>query len=70
LHVDTYPTDIQTMRTIALFAVVLFLAPLAARAEQQAYEGHVVHSRRAPVVAHRVLPPFRGVHVYQGRGRK
>lgn len=29
--------------------------------------GHVVHSRRAPVVMHRVVPPFHGVHVYRGR---
>jgi len=26
--------------------------------------GQVVHTRRAPVVVHRVLPPFRGQHVY------
>ncbi|MGC4006230.1 MAG: hypothetical protein QM811_25185 [Pirellulales bacterium] len=29
--------------------------------------GHVVHSRRAPVVMHRIVPPYRGVHVYGGR---
>jgi hypothetical protein len=58
------------MRTIALLAAVLVFSPLLARAEQHALEGHVMHSRRAPVVAHRVLPPFRGVHVYQGRPRK
>jgi hypothetical protein len=30
-------------------------------------DGHVVHSRRAGVILHRAVPPFRGVHVYQGR---
>jgi len=29
----------------------------------------VVHTRIAPVIMHRVLPPFYGRHVYQGRSR-
>ena len=29
----------------------------------------VVHTRVAPVVVHRLLPPFYGRHVYQGRWR-
>lgn len=29
----------------------------------------VVHTRMAPVIFHRVLPPFYGRHVYQGRTR-
>jgi hypothetical protein len=29
----------------------------------------VVHTRVAPVIVHRVLPPFYGRHVYQGRVR-
>ncbi len=56
------------MRTALLIALALVLSPVAARAEQYSDGGHVVHTRRAPVVAHKVVPPFRGVHVYQGRG--
>jgi len=29
----------------------------------------VVHTRLAPVLVHRILPPFYGRHVYQGRVR-
>jgi hypothetical protein len=29
----------------------------------------VVHTRLAPVVAHRLVPPYWGKHVYQGRRR-
>jgi hypothetical protein len=55
------------MRTAALIALLLVASPAAARAEQYASGSHVVHTRLAPVVAHKVVPPFRGVHVYQGR---
>jgi hypothetical protein len=56
------------MRTavwLALGLASLWVVP--ARGEQRATGGQVVHSRRAPVVAHRLVPPFRGVHVYAGR---
>ncbi len=56
------------MRTLALIAILLLASPLAARAEQYASGDQIVHTRRAPVVAHKMVPPFRGVHVYQGRG--
>lgn len=53
----------------ALIALALLalssLAPIAAEARPQG--GSVVHARRAPVVMHRALPPFRGQHVYGGR---
>jgi hypothetical protein len=56
------------MRTALLIALALIAFPVAARAEQYASNGQVVHTRRAPVVAHKIVPPFRGVHTYQGRG--
>jgi hypothetical protein len=55
------------MRIAALIALLLAVSPVAARAEQYASGNQVVHTRLAPVVAHRVVPPYRGVHVYQGR---
>jgi hypothetical protein len=58
------------MRIAALIALLLAISPTAARAEQYASGNQVVHTRLAPVVAHRVVPPYRGVHVYQGRGRR
>jgi hypothetical protein len=58
------------MRSIALITLVLVALPAAARSEQYASGGKVIHTRLAPVVAHRVVPPFRGVHVYQGRSRR
>lgn len=56
------------MRFAALLVLILLASPTLARAEQYADGGQVVHTRRAPVVAHKLVPPFRGVHTYQGRG--
>jgi len=60
------------MRTVT---IVLFLllgcaiqSPL--HAEQYVRGSQVVHTRVDPVIMHRVLPPYRGVHVYEGRGRR
>jgi hypothetical protein len=57
------------MRAIALIAVLVLGSPLSVFAEQYvSNNGQVVHTRLAPVVAHKMVPPFRGVHTYQGRG--
>ena len=59
------------MRAIPLFVLLILLAlPTFARAERGEMGGHVVHSRRAPVIAHRMVPPFHGRHVYHSRGRR
>jgi hypothetical protein len=58
------------MRTFAIIAILFATFPSASNAEQYVNAGHVVHTRLAPVVAHRVLPPFRGVHVYAGRNTR
>ena len=55
------------MRSAMLFAFVLIVLSSVAKAEQYASGDHVVHTRLAPVIAHKVVPPFKGVHVYQGR---
>jgi len=51
--------------------LLLLALPLAAQARQYSVRSGskdmVVHSRLAPVVMHRALPPFKGQHVYQGR---
>lgn len=54
-------------------AVVALIAPSMAYArggKTMAENGQVVHSRRAGVIMHRAVPPFRGVHVYEGRQSK
>lgn len=54
--------------TILLIATFVSLAAAAPAVEARQYSngrGQVVHTRRAPVVMHRAVPPFRGVHVYQ-----
>ncbi len=57
------------MRAIALIAVMLLTSPVSLFAEQYTNSnGQVVHTRLAPVIAHKAVPPFRGVHTYQGRG--
>jgi len=53
---------------LVLALVVLPLSlPAAASAVQYVSNGKVVHTRLAPVVAHRISPPYRGQHVYGGR---
>ena len=53
-----------------LLAAISLVAPLSAQARQYAVQQggrtYVAHTRRAPVVVHRVLPPYWGEHIYQG----
>ncbi len=60
------------MTRIVLSLALLFALPFAAQARQYSSPkgGQVVHTRRAPVVMHRALPPFKGQHVYEGRVEK
>lgn len=52
--------------TTVILALASLVSPLALQARQyRTGGGQVAHTRRAPVVFHRVLPPFRGQHVYQ-----
>ncbi len=57
-----------------LFVLILLVASRAAQAERYTSNRNgravVVHTRMLPVVAHRVVPPFYGRHVYEGRGRR
>ena len=55
---------------IALVALVLPSSVWARGNKTMAGNGQVVHSRRAGVIMHRAVPPFRGVHVYEGRQAK
>ena len=57
-----------TLNALVLVSITL-VAPLTLHARQytikQGGRAQVAHTRRAPVVLHRALPPFRGEHVYQ-----
>ena len=55
------------MRSAFVFGLLAIGLATAAKAEQYASGDHVVHTRLAPVISHKVVPPFKGVHVYQGR---
>lgn len=60
-------------RWMIAVAVVALVAPSMAFArgnKTMAENGQVVHSRRAGVIMHRMVPPFHGVHVYEGRQAK
>ena len=59
------------MKNIActlLIVTLIIFAPLSAEARQYAVRqggrDYVAHTRRAPVVMHRALPPYRGEHIY------
>jgi len=64
--VDSQPEE-ASMRTFISIVFLLFVAPGISQAAQYARGSQVVHTRLAPVVAHRVVPPYRGIHVYEGR---
>ena len=54
-----------------LVVVTLFVYSSPAKAERYVAGKHVVHTRLAPVVVHRVFPPYGlGVHVYAGRNNR
>jgi hypothetical protein len=62
------------MRYVLAIALVLGTAVLALGSRQSTVtssgKGVVTHSRAAPVVVHRVLPPYGvGKHVYAPRGK-
>ena len=48
-----------------LLALIVIAAPSIAHARQYQVGRNVVHTRRAPVIMHRLVPPYAGVHVYQ-----
>ena len=56
----------KTILTTLILAGAMLAAPISLQARPRVSQqgGQVVHSRRGPVVMHRVLPPFRGQHVY------
>jgi hypothetical protein len=64
---ETQSLEPQLMRKLAIAALVLTSIAAVAEAARRGGGGQVVHSRRAPVVLHRALPPYTGVHVYQGK---
>ena len=57
----------MTLMRLLILAVVLTV-PSATQAARYYSGGHVVHTRLAPVVVHRIFPPYHlGIHVYAGR---
>ena len=58
------------MRIVALIAAFMIVSPASVFAEQYSRGGQVVHTRLAPVIMHKAVPPFRGAHTFQGRGRR
>ena len=59
-------------RALFLFLLLISLAaPVSATQTEVVSDGRAVvaHTRLAPVMMHRALPPFKGQHVYRSRGR-
>lgn len=61
------------MRTMVYSLLLFALSGAAAQARQYVVQEHgqqrVVHTRRAPVIFHRVLPPYTGIHVHESELR-
>lgn len=55
--------------TALVFVAITLAAPFSVQARQftvqQGGRTYVAHTRRAPVIVHRVLPPYWGEHIYQ-----
>lgn len=71
---NTFSSQTNAMKRIILPLLLVAAFPFAAQARQYSTRSggkdYVVHSRKAPVVMHRALPPFKGQHVYEGRVEK
>jgi hypothetical protein len=50
---------------LAAIVVVLFVSSVGQARQYAAADEMIVHTRRAPVVVHRVSPPFHGRHIYR-----
>jgi hypothetical protein len=61
----------RSLACTGLIVAASLLAPQFTHAQYPTTQrgGQVVHDRLAPVLMHRLLPPFHGKHVYRGRGR-
>ena len=69
--IHTFGESVMRALALSFVAAVILSMPSAVSAVQYESNGKVVHTRLAPVVMHRVSPPFRGQHVYSGcRGRR
>ena len=58
-----------TSVVVASSMVLISTAQAEQFVEQSPQGAKVVHTRLAPVVAHRLVPPYAGKHVYRGRAR-
>jgi hypothetical protein len=62
---------IRNIVTLTAATIVSLTLSMAAQAEQRVVQTpageKVVHTRLAPVLLHRAVPPYLGKHVYQGR---
>jgi hypothetical protein len=71
-HFTNYELHLIMKNIIILTTVVVSLTGLFATTPVEAKQyvapdGKIVHTRLAPVVAHRISPPFHGRHVYRRR---
>lgn len=61
------------MKTVLITTLLVLGLPWIASARQYRVNtsgrGQVAHTRVAPVMVHRALPPFKGEHVYAGRNK-
>ncbi len=72
-RVHSEKREMKMIQKVLMFVVALALVvPTLATAEAKQRRGGgdvVVHDRLGPVVAHRLVPPYAGKHVYVRPGR-
>jgi hypothetical protein len=62
---------VTRLSSLSLVLITMLFSAPGVQAERRADgNGHVVHSRMAPVLLHRAVPPFKGVHTYQGQASR
>lgn len=49
-----------------IIAIVMCLIAFPCYAEKHSDgQGHIVHDKALPVILHKAVPPFKGVHLYR-----
>jgi hypothetical protein len=57
-------------KSLFVASLLILTLPVVSQAAKHASNGRVVHTRLAPVIVHRISPPYLGNHVFEKRSSR